>query len=465
MISLMPVGEGQLLEAFDPKYSLAAFARGDHDAKARSWARLLKAHGGPVLMRWGHEMNNGAYAWNIRANGQTPQQFIDAWKHLRSVFAAEGATNVQWVFCPILNWDGAHSFKEAYPGDANVEWAGLDVYNAGGVGHPNNIWESFTHAMDGAYRDMVSVSNRPLILAEVASNEWGDDGTRKADWIRSMLGNEAKGYSHLKALVWFNIDSDDARWIVTSTPKALAAMQGALTDPFYLSDYVTPVIPAGSRLDVFVASASVDSTYATIQLVIDDVVVRTFTQVQGDLSTRTFVDLSYTHDGAVTANQVKVRFTNDDNGKRDVMVDRLVIDGATYQTEAASTYMTGYWDGSTCLEGYFQSEWVKCNGEFRFAATASTSDTTPPTVTLTSPTQQYFPAGSNIYVGASATDSVAVQRVEFYRGSTLVCTELAPPYDCYIRAPTTRWTSVKLTAKAFDTSGNMATASKTVWAW
>jgi|HigsolmetaAR205D_1030408.scaffolds.fasta_scaffold02820_1 Beta-1,4-xylanase len=61
---------------------------------------------------------------------------------------------------------------------------------------------------------------------------------------------------------------------------------------------------------------------------------------------------------------ITVAFTNDDGGSRDVVVDYIVVNGETRQTEAQS-YNTAVWANGSCGNGGF-SEWMHCNGVIGF---------------------------------------------------------------------------------------------------
>jgi peptidoglycan/xylan/chitin deacetylase (PgdA/CDA1 family) len=90
------------------------------------------------------------------------------------------------------------------------------------------------------------------------------------------------------------------------------------------------------------------------------------------------------------------------------------------------------------------------------------SDTTPPTVALTAPADGATVSGT-VAVSATAGDNVAVGRVEFYRGTTLIGSDGTSPYSVNWNASVVPTGSYVLTAKAFDTSGNVTTsASRTV---
>jgi len=93
-------------------------------------------------------------------------------------------------------------------------------------------------------------------------------------------------------------------------------------------------------------------------------------------------------------------------------------------------------------------------------------DTTLPTVSITYPLNGAAVAkGTTITISATATDNIAVQRVEFYVGSTLKCPpDYSYPYTCNWRVPKMINKQYTITAKAYDTSGNTATNIVTVTA-
>jgi len=79
-------------------------------------------------------------------------------------------------------------------------------------------------------------------------------------------------------------------------------------------------------------------------------------------------------------------------------------------------------------------------------------DTTPPSVSLTAPAAGVALKG-NVALAAMASDNVAVARVEFRAGGTVVGTDTTSPYTATWDSTGTRDGSVTITATAFDTSG------------
>ncbi|MBE9032348.1 DUF4347 domain-containing protein, partial [filamentous cyanobacterium LEGE 11480] len=110
-----------------------------------------------------------------------------------------------------------------------------------------------------------------------------------------------------------------------------------------------------------------------MQLQINGTTVQTWNNISGNVDTNTFQ--AYTYNGNnIDPNSVRVAFTNDlfdpANGiDRNLVVDRVIIDGTTYQTEDPSVFSTGTWkpaDGIT--PGFRESEVLHANGYFQFAA-------------------------------------------------------------------------------------------------
>ena len=80
---------------------------------------------------------------------------------------------------------------------------------------------------------------------------------------------------------------------------------------------------------------------------------------------------TYTAADTVTADQVRVAFANDlfdsANGiDRNLIVDRIEIDGTVYQTEAPTTYSTGTWNPGGVVPGFYETETLHTNGYFEY---------------------------------------------------------------------------------------------------
>ena len=94
-----------------------------------------------------------------------------------------------------------------------------------------------------------------------------------------------------------------------------------------------------STVSIFAAG---DTGTETIQLNINDAVVATFENVGGDADTRQFQRLTYTTDQQISASDVRVQFSNDlfrseDGFDRNVVIDRIEVDGRSFETESPTT--------------------------------------------------------------------------------------------------------------------------------
>lgn len=84
---------------------------------------------------------------------------------------------------------------------------------------------------------------------------------------------------------------------------------------------------------------------------------------------------------------------------------------------------------------------------------SSSSDTTKPTVAITSPASGSLVSGS-VNVGVNADDNVGVVKVELYANGALKGTLANSPYNFTYTAPTSVDIEVVLVARAYDANGN-----------
>jgi hypothetical protein len=94
---------------------------------------------------------------------------------------------------------------------------------------------------------------------------------------------------------------------------------------------------------------------------------------------------------------------------------------------------------------------------------AAVADTTPPTVSITSPANNANVAkGKTTTITASATDASGVARVEFRVANVLRCTDATSPYSCAWAVPKKGNVTYTIAVTAVDTVGNARTVSITV---
>lgn len=248
-----------------PRYALANIIRGDFDAVIEGWAQGLKAFGSPVVLNFAHEMNGNWFPWGIGVNGNQPGEFVTAWKHVHDIFASVGTPNVSWMWTPNEMYDGVPaSIEEVYPGDAYVDWYGMNGFNWGEAifwesCNCRSAWRTFTEVFDKTYHRLVELGPRPIMIGEVGCAE---EGGSKAGWITdAYMARLPEEYPRIRAVAWFEkvatgLDTVEpgvveptttaVDWRVTSSAASLAAYAEAVATPYYQGSLREMVTDSGA---------------------------------------------------------------------------------------------------------------------------------------------------------------------------------------------------------------------------
>jgi beta-mannanase len=217
---------------WEPHEKLDEIIAGMHDDLIRTRAEGARDLGAEIFLRWGHEMNGNWYPWSGAMNGGADggaEKYIAAYRHVHDLFVEVGATNVVWVWCPLVTDVPAAAWNhwtQYYPGDEYVDWVGLDAYNWG-TSSSCCVWQSFPTLVAALYADYAG--KKPLMLPETASAEVGGD---KGAWIDEMHSSLMSQFSAIKAVVWFDINKE-TDWRVASSPGALDAYKAMGHDPYF----------------------------------------------------------------------------------------------------------------------------------------------------------------------------------------------------------------------------------------
>lgn len=218
----------------EPDYQLSDLISGRYDSYIREFARKAKAWGHPFFLRFDWEMNGNWFPWSEGVNGNKSGEYVTAWRHVHDIFSEVGATNATWVWCPNVEWNGnVNSVGTTYPGNAYVDWIGLDGYNWGtNPSHPGG-WKTFDQVYRKSYRYLVEsvAPSKPMMIGEVASSEYGGS---KAAWIREMLTKVPTEYTDIRALLWFDKYDDGMDWPIESSSTATAAFAEGIQGTSFL---------------------------------------------------------------------------------------------------------------------------------------------------------------------------------------------------------------------------------------
>lgn len=143
-----------------------------YDAIVSEIAELVARQGLPTLLRIGGEVNG---AWE----GHHPYVFPRAFRKMVGQFRAAGATNVDFVFCIESHGDAdvfgvdAEGNPKWYPGDAFVDWLGVDLFPVASFRAPTAARRQNTRARAGKLSDIVDsvmrharATGKPVFVGE-----------------------------------------------------------------------------------------------------------------------------------------------------------------------------------------------------------------------------------------------------------------------------------------------------------
>ena len=199
-----------------------AIMAGQDNAMIRATALAIKALHHPILMEFRHEMDRPGLQWTIHG----PADYIAAWDHIRAIFAAVGATNVSWVWCPTGTGFQTGRAAAFYPGDNEVDWVCADVYSTA-------TSQSLSEAALPFLR-WASHHSKPVIIGE-----FGALGNQRglAAWL-TTAGQLPKADPQIKAMVYFDANGIDEtgsayqHWL-GNQPAALSAFADLLRQPYF----------------------------------------------------------------------------------------------------------------------------------------------------------------------------------------------------------------------------------------
>ncbi len=150
--------------------SLATGATGAYDGYFATLARALVADGqGSSIIRTGWEFNGGWFPW--AANGQSTA-FVEYWQQIVTTMRSVPGANFTFEWNPTRGDLGVGNLANYYPGDAYVDYVGLDVYDTEWASYPGMPAE-FEHMETQTYglnwlASFAAEHSKPMVFPE-----WG----------------------------------------------------------------------------------------------------------------------------------------------------------------------------------------------------------------------------------------------------------------------------------------------------
>jgi beta-mannanase len=183
----------------------ADIAHGRYDLYLISIADGFKALKVPTFFGFDAEPETNVVGYSQNPHG-TAADYVAAFRHVVDVFRARGATNVAFVWS-VTGYAFQSASKESgvaastYPGDAYVDWLGVDPYNFDHGG----AWHSLAYEMGPWYEwARATHPGKPLMLSEWGSVEDPNQPSRKAQWFEQASGDLQSQFSAVRAVVYFD---------------------------------------------------------------------------------------------------------------------------------------------------------------------------------------------------------------------------------------------------------------------
>ena len=197
----------------------AAVAAGQDDAYIRQFALAAASVSWQVIVSYGQEMNGNWYQWGTTGPGNSsPADYVAAYRHVVDLFRAEGVRNVTWLWDPNVSYAGSTPLAQVYPGDAYVDWVGLDGYFA----HPG---DTFASLFGPSVAELRALTGKPLLIAEAGVT--GAGGPPQLDSL--FAGASLAG---AVGVVYFDqAQSGDAMhqdWRLENSPAGMTAFRSAV---------------------------------------------------------------------------------------------------------------------------------------------------------------------------------------------------------------------------------------------
>jgi beta-mannanase len=203
-----------------------AINRGDWDGLISARAQAVAMLNTPIFIRWFWEMDGNKKQGFI----SSPASYQKAWRHIHDIFAAAGASNAVWVWCPNASAFDDGTAMPYYPGGAYVDWVCADGYNFA-PNRPGDRWESLGEIYNGFYTAGAKLG-KPLMLGEFGVLERA--AGEKASWFR-QAHDWIAAHPAIAAAVYFNADSTNNgisyNWRVDTSPASFEGFRYLFTGP------------------------------------------------------------------------------------------------------------------------------------------------------------------------------------------------------------------------------------------
>jgi hypothetical protein len=236
-VPMLPTRDGQAVG------TLAGGAMGRYDREFTTLAKTLESYGdGDAILRLGWEFNGTWYAWSV-ADDSAAAEFASYFRHIVAAMRSVPGTAFRFVWNPNAG-PGPVAPEASYPGDASVDYVGLDLYDqAWGIPlSPVLAWPTYVSEANGLQwlSSFAAAHHKPAVIPEWGvtirsdGHGLGDDPLFVAEMAQWIATHDVAFTS------FFDLNASDGEHGIGDGhfPRAFAAFKRsfAATEPVALSD-------------------------------------------------------------------------------------------------------------------------------------------------------------------------------------------------------------------------------------
>jgi hypothetical protein len=222
--------------------SLANGAAGLYDSHFVTLAGKLVSRGlaNNTIVRLGHEFNGDWYPWKVR-NATDAASYAAYWrKVVTAMRAVPGAENLKFEWCGIARVWTSYPIADAYPGDAYVDYIGVDVYdkcsaaNTYEAPYPdgltpaqlltrrNTAWGYISGTLNnnmGAWRNFAASRGKPFTIPEWGVSVNTSGGKDNPVFIQKMYEYIHEPDNNVHYHSYFDVQAGDGHHQLTQLPN------------------------------------------------------------------------------------------------------------------------------------------------------------------------------------------------------------------------------------------------------
>jgi mannan endo-1,4-beta-mannosidase len=197
--------------------AVGQIANGSQDPFLSSYATQVRLYRHPVIISFAHEMNGNWYQWGWTHT--PPALWVQAWRHIVTVFDQAGADNVTWLWTVNYAAVGEGPVRDWWPGSKYVTWVGIDAY----YDIPS---ERFDSQFVPTITTIRQFTRKPILIGETAVGPQAGQATGIPDLFAGVR------HYHLLGLVWFDVAQHGSvfkqDWRLEGKPAVAATFREAV---------------------------------------------------------------------------------------------------------------------------------------------------------------------------------------------------------------------------------------------